>query len=201
MCLLACLFFFLGMLNEFVFFNGAARRFPSLIVNVESEKQRNKIIHVKEFFKKRSNKHLFIPFRVVFIFTKCLAIVFGILSPCGGQACFFTVCQVTRNRDSCHCFRIIQIRLRLSSCQHNSFCSNYETCLGSWRRTVQSVASLEHGAEMHPTVSLSTALLTVSCYCYVALSLVLRTDIIITYSPLVNNSLNNWEMCKITQVD
>lgn len=47
MCLLACLFFFLGMLNEFVFFNGAARRFLSLIVNVESEKQRNKIIHVK----------------------------------------------------------------------------------------------------------------------------------------------------------
>lgn len=66
---------------------------------------------------------------------------------------------------------------------------------------MQSVASLEHGAEMHPTVSLSTALLTVSCYCYIALLLVLQTDIITTYSPLVNNSLSNWEMCKITQID
>lgn len=61
---------------------------------------------------------------------------------------------------------------------------------------MQSVASLEHGAEMHPTVSLSTALLTVSCYCYVALSLVLRTDIVTTYSPLVNNSLNSWKCVK-----
>lgn len=141
------------------------------------------------------------PLRVVFIFTKCLAIVFDILSPHGDQACYFTLCQVTRNCDSCHCFRIIQIRLRLSSCQHNSLCSNYETCFGSQGRTVQSVASLEHGAEMHPTVSLSNTLLTVSCYCYIALSLVLLTDILTTYSPLVNNSLSNWEMGKITQVD
>ena len=155
---------------------------------------------VKKFLK-RSRKQLLIPLRVLFVFIRCLAIVFGILSPRGGQACYFTLCQVTRNCDSCHCFRIIQIRLSLSSCQHTGLCSNYETCLGSRRRTVQIVASLEHGAEMHPTVSLSTALVAVSCHCYLGLLLVWLTDILTTHTPLLNNSLGNWDIGRITQMD
>jgi len=74
-------------------------------------------------------------------------------------------------------------------------------CLGSWRRTVQSVASLEHGAEMHPTVSLSTALVAASCHCYLRLLLLWLTDIVTAYTPLLNSSLSNWEIGKITQMD
>lgn len=90
-------------------------------------------------------------------------------SPHDGRGHCLSVCQVTRRCDSCHCFRIVQIRLTLSSCHHTGLCSNYELCLGSRRRTVQSVSSLERGAEMHPAVSLNTALAAVSCLYYLSL--------------------------------
>lgn len=44
-----------------------------------------------------------------------------------------------------------------------------------------SVASLEHGAEMHPTVSLSTALVAVSSHSSLRLLLVWLTDVLTTY--------------------
>lgn len=110
------------------------------------------------------------------------------------------LCARSQETDSCHCFGIIQIKLRLSSCQRTGLCSNYETCLGSQRKIVRSVASLEHGAEMHPTVSLSTALVAVSCHCYLGLLLVWLTDFLTTYTPLINNSLSNREIGNITQM-
>lgn len=64
-----------------------------------------------------------------------------------------------------------------------------------------SVASLEHGAEMHPTVSLRTALIAVSCHCYLGLFLVWLTDILISCTLLLNNSLSNQDIGKITQMD
>lgn len=47
----ACLFVFLGTLTELIFFKGAAWGFLILIVNIESKKQRNKIIHGEEINK------------------------------------------------------------------------------------------------------------------------------------------------------